>query len=202
LVHERDVRLRQQYGVKRDRDDRGQEGARKGSAPFRRDENQPCRKDLHGTKWQADHTSFQGVRLKSFETHLQVSPLQLEQSSVTVASVVNVGIRSEELSGKLPANLNPICRNLSSRFFPLWNFPIIVVERGRHSCENGCRVNLRRDEACVLRSAVPERAVDEMGLAEFRGSEIASRERRAVKRDVAKESSPKDTACETTILER
>lgn len=114
--------------------------------------------------------------------------------------MVNVGVRSEELSGKLPANLDPICRDLSSRCFSIWSRPLIVVEWRRHSYQNIGRINLRRDEARVFRSAVRERAVDEMALAEFRVAEIAAREGRALERDMAEESSPKKAALEGAVV--
>ena|SRR5260221_8308741 len=114
--------------------------------------------------------------------------------------MVNVGIRSEELSGKLPPDFHPICLDASSRLFPVWNGTLVVVDRRLNSLEKSRWIDFRCDEARILGSALGEFAVNELALPEFRCPEITSRECRTLERDMTKESSPEHTTFEITVL--
>src|SRR5271155_5419780 len=98
--------------------------------------------------------------------------------------MVNVGIRSEELSGKFPSDLHPIRRHLSCSCFPVWNRFFVVVDWSRRSSEKSGRINFGCDEAGVLCGALGKYTVNELALTEFRVPEIASKERRTLERDM------------------
>ena len=115
--------------------------------------------------------------------------------------MMDVGIRSEELSGKFPPDLHPICRDLSSSWFSVWNGFFVVVDWSRHSSEKSGRINFRCDETGVLCCALGEYAVNELALTEFGGSEITSNELRTLERNMTKESSAEHTAFEGAVLE-
>src|SRR5258707_6450051 len=114
--------------------------------------------------------------------------------------MVNLSIRSEELSSKFSPDLHPIRRELGSIWFPIRNRIFVVVDWRRHSFEKSRRVNFRYDEAGVFRSALREHAVDELALLEFGPPEITSIECTALERDMIKENSSEYATTKTTIL--
>src|SRR5260370_25322215 len=114
---------------------------------------------------------------------------------------MNVAIRSEELSGNFPARLKPVFRELGGRYFSFWDGAHVVVEGSRHSVEKRSRVNFRGEKGGILGRTFCELTIKKLALLELRGAKIASRERTAIERDVAKKSSSEHAPFESTVLE-